>query len=179
MGPPETPPVEDHCPIRSPSYLVTAGVDQLLEHLPVDLPGPGGNGRRARGRARLVGEGHEGPADLAQGILVVVELLRGPELLLPAGRVLAALAVGPPAALGAGAAPVQGLAHQLGRLLQALLDLLEPLARVAHVRGSGESLGPHGLGAQRRRLRRRVEGRRWRARRSLQCVGPEDDFGAG
>lgn len=99
-----------------PSYLVTAGVDQLLEHLPVDLAGPGGIGR-PRGRPRLVGEWHEGPADLAQGILVVVELLRGPELLLPAGRVLAALAVSAPAALCAGTAPVKGLAHQLGRLL--------------------------------------------------------------
>lgn len=40
-----------------PSYLVTAGVDQLLEHLPVDLAGPGRVGR-SRGRARLVGERH-------------------------------------------------------------------------------------------------------------------------
>lgn len=99
-----------------PSYLVTTGVDQLLEHLPVDLAGPGRVGR-SRGRARLVGERHEGPADLAQGILVVVELLRGSELLLPAGRVFAAFAVGAPAALCARTAPVQGLAHQLGRLL--------------------------------------------------------------
>lgn len=107
---------------------------------------------RAGGRARLVGEGHEGLADLAQGILVVVELLRRPELLLPAGRVFAALAVGGPAALAAGAAAVQRLAHQLGRLLQALLDLLQPLPGVAHIRGGRESLGPHGLSAQGRHL---------------------------
>ncbi len=47
---------------------------------------------------------------------------------------------------------MQGLAHELGRLLQTLLDLLKPLACVAHIRGSWESLGPHGLSAQGRPL---------------------------
>lgn len=76
---------------------------------------------------------------------------------------------------------MQGLAHQLGRLLQALLDLLEPLARVAHIRCGGESLGPHGLGAQRWHLRQRVMEIRLRASRSLQCaaVAPNDDLEAG
>lgn len=133
------------------THLVTASVDQLLEHLPVHLSGPW-RMPGPRGWAGLVGKRHEGLANFPQGALVVVELLRWTELLLPAGRVFPALAVGPPAALRPRAAPVQGLAHQLGRLLQALLDLLKPLAGVAHVRGSRESLGPHGLCAQDRHL---------------------------
>lgn len=133
------------------AHLVTAGVDQLLKHLPVNLPCP----RRMSwpgGRARLVGKRHEGLANFPQSILVVVELLRLSELLLSTGCVFAAFAVGPSAALCPRAAPVQGLAHQLGRLLQALLDLLKPLACVAHIWGSWESFGPHGLSAQSRHL---------------------------
>lgn len=135
----------------SVAYLVTACIDQFLKHLPVDLP----SARRVswpRGRTRLIGKWHERLADFPQGILVVVELLWWSELLLSTGCVFPTLAVGPSAALCPGAAPMKRLAHQLSRLLQTLLDLLKSLACVAHIRGSWESLGPHGLSAQRRQL---------------------------
>lgn len=124
------------------AHLVTAGVDELLQHLPIHLSG----------LPRLIGERHEGPADLSQRILVVVELLRRSELLLSAGRVLPALGVSSSAAFGPGASSMQGLAHQFGRLLQALLNLLKSLPRVAHVWRSWESLGPHGQSAKSRHL---------------------------
>lgn len=92
------------------AHLVAASVDQLLEHLPVHLPGPR-RVSRSRGWTGLVGEGHEGLPNLSQGILVVVELLRWTELLLSAGRVFPAFAVSPSAALRPRAAPMQGLAH--------------------------------------------------------------------
>jgi len=75
--------------------------------------------------------------------LVVVELLGGSELLLAAAGVFA-LALSPSPTFAAGAAPQQRLAHQLGWLFQPLLDLLEALACVAHIRGGWERLGPHG-----------------------------------
>lgn len=70
--------------------------------------------------------------------------------MLSARRFFPALAVRPSASpVGPATAPsMQRLAHQLGRLLQAFLDLLEPLSSVTHIRGGRESLWPHGPSAR-------------------------------
>ncbi len=94
----ETVKTQPHTHTHSPAHLVTAGVDQLLKHLTVDLPGTC-RVSRPGGWARLIGKGHERLADFPQGVLVVVELLWRSELLLSTGCVFPALAVGPSAAL--------------------------------------------------------------------------------